>query len=790
MLSSQKSPTVIVLIGVSALIWAFAIITLMPSLGGTIDVQAHEVCTHEIGTWEAVSTAPYAHVEGTTATIGDKVYIISGFYDYSDTLLTSDRVDVYNVATGVWETANNPRQPAPFSASHMNAAVEGQYIWMAGGFDGEHPGPAMTHVWRYDTVNDSWWRGPDLPEGRAFGGLVIVGRELHFLSGVMNDRRTDATDHWVLDLDNATSWELQAPIPRPRNHYQAVVIGTTIYLVGGQSHHIRSIDRAWLDAYDTVTKTWTSKSDLPDTRSHAEMGTFVANGKIIIAGGRSEVDDENGYLTNEGQVSRITEYDPEVDTWSQIGQLPKDLISPLVTVSDGKIIATLGGINWQTPQRETWVADITPCNELPVSQADRYEVQVGATLTINAATGVLQNDTDADNDTLTARLQRNVAKGTLTLNTNGSFSYTPNAGVSGTDSFTYYANDGRTDSETPATVTIRLVTSDPNQPPVAQADHYEAQIGETLTIDAAGGVLQNDSDADSDGLTAQLQSDVTKGTLILNSDGSFSYTPELEAFGFDTFSYYANDGDLNSATPAIVSIRLVNPAGTPPRLYPLPGQTLTSEQYDWPAFQFRHIEGVEWYGIWIGPPDGSYTGLFAWFPATQASSHVGNHTPICDTSTRVCTLPVDVWLWNSDYVWWMTYWGSDMQESHTYWNETTFRIEFTTPQDGLENVTPADTVSEAPSIVTWTRDPNVMWMHIWLGQPVGARGIPHTAFYGWIDATEHCDQTTCTLDLSEASLPDGNYQIWVELWGPAGYLNWFEVNSDSPAATFNIDGNG
>ena len=63
MLSSQKSPTVIVLIGVSALIWAFAIITLMPSLGGTIDVQAHEVCTHEIGTWEAVSTAPYAHVE-------------------------------------------------------------------------------------------------------------------------------------------------------------------------------------------------------------------------------------------------------------------------------------------------------------------------------------------------------------------------------------------------------------------------------------------------------------------------------------------------------------------------------------------------------------------------------------------------------------------------------------------------------------------------------------------------------------------------------------------------------
>ena len=65
-----------------------------------------------------------------------------------------------------------------------------------------------------------------------------------------------------------------------------------------------------------------------------------------------------------------------------------------------------------------------------------------------AAPGVLANDTDADGDPLTAALVGDPAHGTLTLNVDGSFTYTPDANYNGTDSFTYKANDGTADSST------------------------------------------------------------------------------------------------------------------------------------------------------------------------------------------------------------------------------------------------------------------------------------------------------------------------------------------------------
>jgi VCBS repeat-containing protein len=89
------------------------------------------------------------------------------------------------------------------------------------------------------------------------------------------------------------------------------------------------------------------------------------------------------------------------------------------------------------------------------------------------------------------------------------------------------------------------VVSDLNQAPVAVADAYTMNEDTILTIDAPG-VLNNDSDPDSDPITAVLVSDVTNGTLALAADGSFVYTPDADYFGTDTFTYKANDGELDS----------------------------------------------------------------------------------------------------------------------------------------------------------------------------------------------------------------------------------------------------
>ena len=143
-----------------------------------------------------------------------------------------------------------------------------------------------------------------------------------------------------------------------------------------------------------------------------------------------------------------------------------------------------------------------------------------------------------DIDTLTAVLVSTTSNGILTLNANGSFSYTPNLNFNGIDSFTYQANDGSADSNV-ATVTITVNAV--NDAPVAASDSYSTNEDVTLTVSASG-VLANDTDVDNDTLTAVLVSTTSNGSLTLNANGSFSYTPNLNFNGVDSFTYKANDG--------------------------------------------------------------------------------------------------------------------------------------------------------------------------------------------------------------------------------------------------------
>ena len=94
-------------------------------------------------------------------------------------------------------------------------------------------------------------------------------------------------------------------------------------------------------------------------------------------------------------------------------------------------------------------------NTAPVAVADTYSTAQTTTLSV-ATPGVLANDTDAESNPLTAVLNTTVGHGTLTLNANGSFSYTPTAAYTGPDSFTYHANDGSLNSNV---VTVSLTVS-------------------------------------------------------------------------------------------------------------------------------------------------------------------------------------------------------------------------------------------------------------------------------------------------------------------------------------------
>lgn len=201
-----------------------------------------------------------------------------------------------------------------------------------------------------------------------------------------------------------------------------------------------------------------------------------------------------------------------------------------------------------------WWKLLDPIKEFPVAVPDVYETSRNETLIVPAP-GVLINDHSApkwDPRPLKALLDNTVSHGELLLNEDGSFEYTPAADFVGVDSFTYRISDGLRTSDI-ATVSITVVTG--NSPPLAMNDAYETVEDEILQIDAPG-ILANDLEPDGQALHITVAEEPQFGTLVLNQDGSFEYTPAADFNGDDHFSYRISDGELQSEL-ALVTIKVL-----------------------------------------------------------------------------------------------------------------------------------------------------------------------------------------------------------------------------------------
>lgn len=213
-----------------------------------------------------------------------------------------------------------------------------------------------------------------------------------------------------------------------------------------------------------------------------------------------------------------------------------------------QINATSGGVSGQANLQ---------VGQPPVAVDDNFSINEDGTLVIPAP-GVLANDSDPEGDPITAALATITSHGSLTFNSDGSFSYTPAANYNGADTFTYRAQDNHGGQSTEATVT--LTVNPINDAPVAAGDSYTTDEDTPLVIPASG-VLGNDTDVDGDVLITVLNTAPAHGSLSLNADGSFVYTPDADFNGPDSFTYHANDGtaDSNIATVSI-TVNQINDA--------------------------------------------------------------------------------------------------------------------------------------------------------------------------------------------------------------------------------------
>jgi len=184
---------------------------------------------------------------------------------------------------------------------------------------------------------------------------------------------------------------------------------------------------------------------------------------------------------------------------------------------------------------------INAVNDAPRAGDDSYAMAQGGVLNV-AAPGVLGNDSDVDGDnyTLTTTPISSPAAGnSLTLNADGSFTYTPDPLFTGIDSFAYEICETATPELLcgQATVTISVGVNDA---PVAVDNAYTTAQNTDLVV-AAPGVLGNDTDSDGDPLTATLLTGPVNGTLTLDVNGGFTYTPDFNFVGTDNFTYQACD---------------------------------------------------------------------------------------------------------------------------------------------------------------------------------------------------------------------------------------------------------
>ena len=264
----------------------------------------------------------------------------------------------------------------------------------------------------------------------------------------------------------------------------------------------------------------------------------------------------------------------DIDAESEIGALTAQLMN---STSDGSLQCYANGSFIYTPNVNFFGIDsftyqaydgmnysniatvtiiVNSINDVPIATNDVYTTMEDVPLSINGSSGMLANDVDPDNypEPLTANLTSNVTKGTLTFNETGSFYYVPDAEFYGNVSFSYQAFDGLNYSNKTG---VTIIVTQVNDTPQAEDDAYFTRVNETLTVGFPG-VLENDVDPDTpiENLTVDLISDTSNGTLNLFQNGSFTYTPNINFSGNDTFTYQIYD-EISYSNTAVVTISVI-----------------------------------------------------------------------------------------------------------------------------------------------------------------------------------------------------------------------------------------
>ena len=322
--------------------------------------------------WKRLADMPVPKWEPASIVLDNKMYVHGG---YENGIVSGKNLHVFDpegATHGSWKKL----QDLPSSISHVNLAPGLTGFWFAGGMkDMDRPNGIKDHivseVWHFDPELDRYSAGPLLPGRRAGGGLVRLGDNLHYISGLMEDRDTDSGDHWVFNLkdwdkDQSAQWEKLAPLPNPRNQLSVTVLNDKIYIIGGQyNHDLQQLDQPLVHIYDASKDTWSDGPSLPYGHSHSEGATFTYKDRIWMVGGHTTP--EGGTKGMCENVITLT----EGEEWEITFKLPVGVSSPASKIINDELYVAGG---WdlrmlaKTPERDYWADRQVTCGDVWVTE--------------------------------------------------------------------------------------------------------------------------------------------------------------------------------------------------------------------------------------------------------------------------------------------------------------------------------------------------------------------------------------------------------------------------------------
>jgi len=303
-------------------------------------------------------------------------------------------------------------------------------------------------------------------------------------------------------------------------------------------------------SFSPITSSPNGDSSDPSISPDGGRIAFISYGADLTGGNVDGGEEIYLYETSTGSFTQVTNTPFEFifgrpaisNDASVVFTAEEDLVGANPDKNNELFLASCSG----TPPTGTPTPTPTPTPAPPVANDDAYTTHEHEQLFI-AAPGVLANDTSPiSHAILRPTLVTAPAHAQFfSFGDDGGIDYISPSGFSGTDTFTYRFNDGNSDSNV-ATVTITVIPA-----PIAVADRYSVFENTTLRVSAPG-VLQNDLSPSGAPLTAIIVTNPSNGSISLNDDGSFIYTPAAGFTGGDTFAYRDFDGHAFSGFVFVV----------------------------------------------------------------------------------------------------------------------------------------------------------------------------------------------------------------------------------------------